>query len=94
MDPTVTCTAQSYIDSGELLIEMEGYNRSKPDDERNPDSMKLKGCRQEFQGLYLATVNQDALSLFYDLQLLLDVSKSTYFNEDYRKFLNQELIMP
>ena len=24
-----------YIDSGELLIEMEGYNRSKPDDERN-----------------------------------------------------------
>ena len=62
-----------YIDSGELLIEMEGYNRSKPDDERNPDSMKLKGCRQEFQGLYLATVNQDALSLFYDLQLLLDV---------------------
>ena len=80
-----------YIDSGELLIEMEGYNRSKPDDERNPDSMKLKGCRQEFQGLYLATVNQDALSLFYDLQLLLDVSKSTYFNEDYRKFLNQEL---
>ena len=33
----------------DLKIEMEGYNRSKPDDERNPDSMKLRGCRQEFQ---------------------------------------------
>ncbi len=77
--------------NNELFIEMEGYNRSKPDDERNPDSMHLRGCRQEFQGLYLSTIRHDVLDLFYDLQLLLDVAKSDYFNEDYRKFLNREL---
>ena len=27
-----------YVDSDELHIEMQGYNRSKPDDERNPES--------------------------------------------------------
>lgn len=80
-----------YIDSNELEIEMEGYNRSKPDDERNPDAMVLRGCRQEFQGLYIATIYKEVLDLFYDLQLLLDVAKSDYFNEDYRKFLNVEL---
>lgn len=80
-----------YINKEELIIEMEGYNRSKPDDERNPDAMALKGCRQEFQGLYLATVNHAVLDLFYDLQLLLDIMKSEYFNEDYRVFLKREL---
>ncbi len=85
------CLLSPYIDSDELDIEMEGYNRSKPDDERNPDAMALRGCRQVFQGLYLATIHHDVLDLFYDLQLLLDVAKSSYFNEDYRKFLNREL---
>jgi alpha-mannosidase len=92
MDPNRDRTLLSpYIDSNELNIEMEGYNRSKPDDERNPDAMMLRGCRQEFQGLYLSTVNHQALDLFYDLQILLDIAKSDYFNEDYRKFLNLEL---
>lgn len=92
MDPNRDRTLLSpYIDSNELVIEMEGYNRSKPDDERNPDAMMLRGCRQEFQGLYLSTVNHQALDLFYDLQILLDIAKSDYFNEDYRKFLNKQL---
>lgn len=80
-----------YINSNELFIEMEGYNRSKPDDERNPDSMHLRGCRQEFNGLYLATIHPEVLSLFYDIQILMDIAKSPYFNEDYRKFLNVEM---
>ncbi len=80
-----------YVDSEELSIEMEGYNRSKPDDERNPDAMELRGCRQVFQGLFLATVCHEALDLYYDLQLLLDVAKSEYFHADLRKFLNIEL---
>ncbi len=80
-----------FISGSDLLIEMEGYNRSKPDDERNPDAMQLKGCRQVFNGLYLSTLHTDILRLFYDLQLLLDVSGSPYFNEDYRRFLNKEL---
>ncbi|MFA9378698.1 MAG: alpha-mannosidase [Lachnotalea sp.] len=92
MDPNRERTLLSpYIDRNELVIEMEGYNRSKPDDERNPDAMMIRGCRQEFQGLYLSTVNHQALDLFYDLQILLDIAKSDYFNEDYRKFLNKEI---
>lgn len=80
-----------YITGECLTIEMEGYNRSKPDDERNPDSMHLRGCRQIFNGLFLATIHKDILKLFYDLQILLDIAKSSYFNEDYRNFLNREL---
>ena len=92
LDPNRDRTLLSpYIDSDELDIEMEGYNRSKPDDERNPDAMALRGCRQTFQGLYISTIRHEVLDLFYDLQLLLDVAKSSYFNEDYRKFLNREL---
>ena len=33
-----------------LKIEIEGYNRSKPDDERNPQASALRGCRQVFSG--------------------------------------------
>ncbi len=80
-----------YLKENDLTIEMEGYNRSKPDDERNPDSMQLRGCRQVFNGLYLSTVRHDVLNLFYDLQILLDIAKSPYFNEDYRNFVNREL---
>ncbi|MGN0905811.1 MAG: hypothetical protein ACI4NM_01570 [Bullifex sp.] len=48
-------------------IEIEGYNRSKPDDERNPDAMSDRGCRQFFHGMYFASVNEDVLGLYYDL---------------------------
>ncbi len=74
-----------------LDIEIEGYNRSKPDDERNPDALSSRGCRQIFDGAYLAELNRPLLSLFYDLTLLLDIAKSPQFDEDYRVFLNREL---
>ena len=77
--------------SSELFIEIEGYNRSKPDDERNPDAIASRGCRQIFEGAYLAEINQPLLSLFYDLTILLDIAKSSHFDEDYRVFLNREL---
>ncbi len=80
-----------YIDSDELHFEMEGYNRSKPDDERNPESLSVRGCRQIFEGAYLATINNTVLELVYDLELLLDIAKSELFNEDYRSFLNREI---
>ena len=35
------------------LFEMTGYNRSKPDDERNPESLSVRGCRQIFEGAYI-----------------------------------------
>lgn len=77
--------------SYEFTIEIEGYNRSKPDDERNPDSMHLRGCRQIFDGAYVSVINQDLQDLYYDLTLLLDIAKSPHFDEDYRQFLNREL---
>ncbi|MBR2954492.1 MAG: alpha-mannosidase [Clostridia bacterium] len=80
-----------YIKSDVLHFEMEGYNRSKPDDERNPESLSVRGCRQIFEGAYLATINHTVLDLVYDLELLLDIAKSDLFNEDYRNFLNREI---
>lgn len=80
-----------YIHSNTLEIEIEGYNRSKPDDERNPETLAVRGCRQIFEGAYLATIRENVQSLIYDYTLLLDIAHSEYFNEDYRKFLFAEL---
>ena len=80
-----------YINSDELDIEIEAYNRSKPDDERNPDTLAVRGCRQIFEGAFLATVRDNVQSLVYDYILLMDIAHCEYFNEDYRKFLFVEL---
>ena len=81
-----------YVDVNSTLhFDMMGYNRSKPDDERNPESLSVRGCRQIFEGAYICTINQDVQSLVYDFELLLDIAKSELFNEDYRAFLNKEL---
>ena len=80
-----------YIDSDHLEIEIEAYNRSKPDDERNPETLAVRGCRQIFEGAYLATVRDNVQSLVYDYTLLMDIAHCEYFNEDYRKFLFTEL---
>ena len=80
-----------YIDTDDLYIEIEAYNRSKPDDERNPASLSKRGCRQIFEGAYLETVRENVQSLVYDYILLMDIAHCEYFNEDYRKFLFREL---
>ncbi len=81
-----------YINDNEVLhFEMMGYNRSKPDDERNPESLSVRGCRQIFEGAYICTVNHEVQDLVWDFELLLDIAKSELFNEDYRAFLNREL---
>ena len=81
-----------YIDENEVLhFDMMGYNRSKPDDERNPESLSVRGCRQIFEGAYITTVNHAVQELVWDFELLLDIAKSDLFNEDYRAFLNREL---
>jgi alpha-mannosidase len=81
-----------YISDGETLhIEMMGYNRSKPDDERNPESLSVRGCRQIFEGAYLCTVNHEVQDLVYDFELFSDIASSETFNEDYRAFLVREL---
>ena len=80
-----------YISSDELTIEIEGYNRSKPDDERNPETLAVRGCRQIFEGAYLSTIRSNVQSLVYDYILLMNIAHSEYFNEDYRKYLFVEL---
>lgn len=81
-----------YINAKETLhFEMMGYNRSKPDDERNPESLSVRGCRQIFEGAYICTVNHKVQDLVWDFEALLDIAKSDLFNEDYRNFLNKEL---
>ena len=78
-------------DKDTLHFEMMGYNRSKPDDERNPESLSVRGCRQIFEGAYICTVNHSVQDLVWDFEVLLDIAKSDLFNEDYRSFLNREL---
>lgn len=81
-----------YIDDKKTLhFEMTGYNRSKPDDERNPESLSVRGCRQIFEGAYICTVNHPVQNLVWDFEVLLDIAKSELFSEDYRSFLNREL---
>lgn len=81
-----------YINENEVLhFEMMGYNRSKPDDERNPESLSVRGCRQIFEGAYICTVNHEVQDLVWDFELLLDIANSELFNEDYRAFLDREL---
>lgn len=81
-----------YIDDKKALhFDMMGYNRSKPDDERNPESLSVRGCRQIFEGAYICTVNHAVQDLVWDFELLLDIANSDLFNEDYRAFLNREL---
>jgi alpha-mannosidase len=81
-----------YINDSETLhFDMMGYNRSKPDDERNPESLSVRGCRQIFEGAYICVVNHDVQDLVWDFEVLLDIAKSDLFNEDYRAFLNREL---
>ncbi|MBO5935780.1 MAG: alpha-mannosidase [Clostridia bacterium] len=80
-----------FIDSDEIHIEITAYNRSKPDDERNPESLSVRGCRQVFEGGYFGIINESVQSLVYDLELLLDISKSECFNEDLRHHINKEL---
>ena len=42
-----------YIDSDDLTIEIEAYNRSKPDDERNPASLAHRAAARSSRELIL-----------------------------------------
>lgn len=79
------------LNNEKLKIEITAYNRSKPDDERNPESLSVRGCRQIFEGGYFAVINEDIQSLVYDIELLLDIAKNECFNEDLRHHINKEL---
>lgn len=80
-----------YVKDSSLHFEITGYNRSKPDDERNPEVLAVRGCRQIFEGGYLAIVNCAVQSLVYDIELLRDIAVSGKFGEDVARFYLDEL---
>ena len=67
---------------GVYRIEIEGYNRSKPDDDRSEDAIALKGCRQVFQGAQFVRVNGDARDLYYDAAVFWDILSGGQWDED------------
>ena len=80
-----------FIENGFAEIEMLGFNRSKPDDERNPETLALRGCRQVFEGLYFCTVNENVQALCYDLEIFTDIIGSDAFSGDYRAFVKKHV---
>lgn len=83
--------ASDFVTGDTILIEAEGFNRSKPDDERNPETLAQRGCRQIFSGFYLTTVNEEIQSLCYDLELFMDIIASELFSEEYRNIIISKL---
>lgn len=80
-----------YVKDTKLHIEIEGYNRSKPDDERNRENLSIRGCRQIFEGAYLSVVNREIEALIYDIEILINIAGSELFNEDFRVTVNTHL---
>jgi len=80
-----------FVEDGKIRLEMLGFNRSKPDDERNPETLALRGCRQEFGGIYLCGVNADVQSLCLDLEALADIINSELFDENYREYVKNHV---
>lgn len=76
---------------GKADIEIEGYNRSKPDDERNPQSLALRGCRQVFSGVRFLVVDHEIEAAMYDVNILVETMESEYVNEDVRQLIKNEL---
>lgn len=92
IDPNRERTAVTpYVTDSVLHFEIEAYNRSKPDDERNPEVLAVRGCRQIFEGGFFKTVNKSVQSLVYDVELLLDIANSDLFNADFRELINTGL---
>lgn len=78
-------------ENGNVNIEIEGYNRSKPDDERNPQSYALRGCRQTFTGGRFVVIDKEIEAAMYDVNILEETMNSEAINEDVRNLIRNEL---
>ena len=76
---------------GRYVFDIEGYNRSKPDDDRNEDTMRFKGCRQVFQGGWFAVEDEDIAALYRDVTLFYDIIRGGEFDEDYTALVSDRL---
>lgn len=82
--------------SGQVYqLEMEAYTRSKPDDDRSQMVNKMKGCAHPFLQPELIIIDDDMLSLSYDVQVLYETVYSELMDEgakDYLESLLKQLI--
>ncbi|MBR5108568.1 MAG: alpha-mannosidase [Clostridia bacterium] len=76
---------------GRYVFDIEGYNRSKPDDDRNEDTMRFKGCRQMFQGAFFVVPDEDASALYQDAALFYNILTGGEFDADYCALVSDRL---
>ena len=86
-----TVEISRFVKDGHVKLEIVGYNRSKPDDERNPESLSVRGCRQIFEGGYLVKPNEKVTALIYDIELLTNAASCEIFGEDFSEHVYREL---
>ena len=91
IDPNRETLVLPPAPDGKYVFDIEGYNRSKPDDDRNEDTMRFKGCRQVFQGGYFVVPDADASALYHDAALFYDIIKGGEFDEDYTALVSDRL---
>ena len=91
IDPNRETMVLPVPEDGRIVIDIEGYNRSKPDDDRNEETTRFKGCRQIFQGAYFVILDRDAVSLYHDIILFRDIVKGGQFDEDYSAMVSDRL---
>lgn len=72
-------------------LEIEAYNRSKPDDERDITTSNLRGCRQTFTGAYLVEINHEIEAAYYDVKILIDTIDAVQIKEEIRNYITQHL---
>lgn len=91
IDPNRETLLLPHSKDGHYVFDIEGYNRSKPDDDRNEDTMRFKGCRQIFQGGWFAVEDEDAVALYQDAALFYDIIQGGEFDEDYTALVSDRL---
>ncbi len=72
-------------------LDIEAYNRSKPDDERDLATSSLRGCRQTFTGAWLVEINHEIEAAYYDVKILIDTINATQVREEIRNYVTQQL---
>lgn len=85
------CLKEADQKLSRVKIEMEGYNRSKPDDERNTETNHLRGCRQVFNSGSVRIIDDQILEAYYDASILLETINCEYIPEDLRIEIENEL---
>ena len=91
IDPNRETMLLPPAEDGRYVFDIEGYNRSKPDDDRNEDTMCYKGCRQVFQGGWFAVEDAEVSALYEDAMLFYDIIRGGEFDEDYTALVSDRL---